>query len=210
MCIRITFSGTVHSCSDRPDFVGHRNLARAVAARGAHYLRVNRELMGAKSLAGTKIVPPGKMVEDRLTLELGGRAIEVVAWPAAHTDHDVTVFDKSTGTLFLGDLLFIGHIPVLDGSLAGWLEVLKRLKATKARRVVPGHGPASVKWPDALAPQMRYLMTLAKDVRAAIREGETISGAVPKAASSEKGKWRLFDEFNARNVTGAFAELEWE
>ncbi len=202
--------GNAAFLSDRPDFVGHRNLAAAVAARGAHYLRANREIMGAKSLAGTKIVPPGKTVTDRLTLDLGGRTIEIAAWPAAHTDHDLTVFDMSTATLFLGDLLFVGHIPVLDGSLAGWFEVLKRLKATKARRVVPGHGPASVPWPAALGPQLRYLTTLAKDIRAAIRDGETISATVPKAAASEKNKWQLFDEFNARNVTGAYAELEWE
>ena len=202
--------GNAAFLDDRPDFVGHRNLARAVAARGAHYLRVNREYMGAESLAGTKIVPPKTAVKDPLLLDLGGRTIEVMAWPAAHTDHDLTVLDKNTATLFLGDLLFVGHIPVLDGSLTGWFAVLRRLKAAKARRVVPGHGPASVQWPIALGPQLRYLKVLAKDVRAAIRDGETIDRAVAKAAGSEKGNWQLFDEFNARNVTGAFAELEWE
>jgi hypothetical protein len=27
---------------------------------------------------------------------------------------------------------------------------------------------------------------------------------------SEKSQWTLFEEYNARNATAAFAELEWE
>ena len=31
-----------------------------------------------------------------------------------------------------------------------------------------------------------------------------------RAARDEKDRWRLFEEYNARNATAAFAELEWE
>ena len=30
------------------------------------------------------------------------------------------------------------------------------------------------------------------------------------AAASERDAWQLFDEFNARNASVGFAELEWE
>ena len=30
------------------------------------------------------------------------------------------------------------------------------------------------------------------------------------AAGSERGKWELFDDYNARNATAAFSEMEWE
>jgi hypothetical protein len=33
--------------------------------------------------------------------------------------------------------------------------------------------------------------------------------AAASAALSERGKWSLFDDFNARNATTAFHELEW-
>ena len=45
----------------------------------------------------------------------------IEAQPAAHTDNDLTVFDRNSGTLWTGDLVFLDHIPVLDGSLKGWL-----------------------------------------------------------------------------------------
>ena len=34
--------------------------------------------------------------------------------------------------------------------------------------------------------------------------------AVETAGQSERPYWRLFDDYNARNVVTAYAELEWE
>jgi hypothetical protein len=75
--------------------------------------------------------------------------------------------------------------------------------------VVPGHGPVSG-WPAALTDQRRYLETLASDIRGLIARGEPIGAAAGTAASSERSRWKLFDDFNARNATAAFSEIEWE
>jgi quinoprotein relay system zinc metallohydrolase 2 len=191
-------------------FVGHAKLPRALQARGDYYIEANRELIGDRLIEEVRIVVPTLLVEDILTLDLGGRPLLLRAWPAAHTDNDLTVLDESTGTLFAGDLVFLDHLPALDGSLKGWLSVAGELAQLPARRVVPGHGPATAPWPAALDPQRRYLETLAADLRTFIDDGATIEQAAEQAAASERGKWRLFDEFNARNATAGFAELEWE
>ena len=102
------------------------------------------------------------------------------------------------------------HIPTIDGSIKGWLAVLDDLSRRKADRVVPGHGPASMEFPQALEPERRYLETVAKDVRQAIAEGKTLAEATKTAGFSEKDAWKLFDQYHVRNVTAAFAELEWE
>ena len=65
-------------------------------------------------------------------------------------------------------------------------------------------------WPDALKPIERYHTTVADDVRRAIKDGRTLAEATKTAGQSEKQSWELFDEFNARNVSSAFHELEWE
>jgi len=110
----------------------------------------------------------------------------------------------------IGDLLFAAHVPALDGSIKGWLALLDSLKSQQYARAVPGHGPASMPWPDALKPIERYLTTVADDVRRAIKDGRTLAEATKTAGQSEKQSWELFDEFNARNVSSAFHELEWE
>jgi glyoxylase-like metal-dependent hydrolase (beta-lactamase superfamily II) len=119
------------------------------------------------------------------------------------------VRDRETDTWFLGDLLFVGHVPALDGRLSGWIGVLRRLQAEPAARVVPGHGPASVAWPAAAGPIDHYLAVLEAQVRAMVRDGVPIDRA-GDAARTEAQHWSLFDDFNARNATTAYQELEWE
>jgi quinoprotein relay system zinc metallohydrolase 2 len=193
---------------DGTTFVGHANLPRALAARGTFYLNAFRRTMGDELIDEIRIVPPTLLVSGTLKLDLGQRPIVLQAWPAAHSDNDLTVFDEKTKTLFAGDLVFLTHTPVLDGSLRGWLGVLGDLAALPAQRVVPGHGAVS-QWPAALADERRYLGTLAADVRVLVKTGKPIASA-GNAAVSEKARWELFDDFNTRNATAAFSEIEWE
>jgi quinoprotein relay system zinc metallohydrolase 2 len=202
--------GNAAFAQDGVTFVGHAHLADALSRRGAHYLARMQALIGADAFAGTRIIGPTLPVSGRLELDLGDRRLVLEAWPTAHTNADLTVFDEKTGTWFLGDLVFAGHVPALDGSLRGWTRVLAALAARPAARVVPGHGPPSLTWPEAAEPITRYLERLTADVRRMVGEGRTIQDAAALAARSEAPHWQLFDEFNARNATAAFHELEWE
>ncbi|MGL9621017.1 quinoprotein relay system zinc metallohydrolase 2 [Bradyrhizobium sp. U531] len=190
-------------------FVGHSKLPQALATRGPYYLDNFRRIMGSELIDPVKIIPPTLLVSDTMTLDLGSRRLTLRAWRTGHSDSDVTVFDETTGTLFAGDLVFLRHIPVMDGSIRGWLDTLKELQAIPAQRVVPGHGPVS-DWPAALADERRYLSTLLSDVRALNKKGEPLRTAADKAAAEEQSRWELFGDYNARNATAAFSEIEWE
>jgi quinoprotein relay system zinc metallohydrolase 2 len=189
-------------------FVGHRNLPPALALRGAYYLDAFRRSMG-DALDGVSLIAPQQLVEDDVKLDLGNRPLTLHPWATAHSDNDLTVFDEATQTLFAGDLVFLAHIPVVDGSLRGWLSSIDALSRIPARRVVPGHGPMA-EWPLALADERRYFERLAQDCRAMIARGVPLAQAAATAGLSEAPQWQLFEEYNARNATAAFAELEWE
>ncbi len=195
---------------DNPTFVGHYKMARGLASRADQYLATNKRMLGEEAFEGIEIVLPTLAVEDKLTLDLGNRTLVLEAQPTAHTDNDLIVTDTKTGTLFLGDLLFSVHVPTLDGSIKGWLALIDELETRKVARVVPGHGPHAMELPGALAPEQLYLATIAEDVRRLIEEGKTLEDATKTAGFSERDAWKLFDQYHVRNVSAAFAELEWE
>lgn len=193
---------------DRPQFIGHARLPNALAQRGEYYRATLEKVLG-KGNAGP-VIMPARLVADRDRIDLGGRALELTAHGVAHSDCDLSAFDPATATLLTGDLLFVGRVPALDGRLKGWQAELAKLKALPALRAVPGHGPVSVKWPAGSVDLERYLDVMLRETRIAVKRGLEISEAVLTVGRSERGRWKLFDDYQGHNVTQAFKEVEWE
>jgi hypothetical protein len=51
---------------------------------------------------------------------------------------------------------------------------------------------------------------LLADVRNALKSGMPIQDTVETVACDRADRWQLVDQFHKRNVTAAYAELEWE
>lgn len=192
------------------EIVGHVRLARALTDRAASYLETFGQRIGDAAFIGTTIVLPTTEVTESLTIDLGGRVLELRTWPTAHSTTDVTVRDAESGILFTGDLVVDLQTPSLDGSLTGWQAVLSEMAELDLSRIVSGHGGPLLDWPDASGPVLRYLDVLAQDSRAAIADGISLGQAVGTIGQSEAANWQLFDLFNPRNATVAYTELEWE
>jgi quinoprotein relay system zinc metallohydrolase 2 len=193
---------------DKPEFVGHARLPNAMAQRGDYYRAALEAVLG-KGAAGPLVVPT-KLIADRDRIDLGERVLVLTAHGVAHSDADLSVFDLASRTLLPADLLFVERVPALDGRLTGWQRELTVLKAVPAQRAVPGHGPVSVNWPAGAVDLERYLGVLLRETRAAVKQGIEIGKAVATVGQSERGRWKLFDDYQGHNVTQAFKEVEWE
>lgn len=187
-----------------PRQLAHHRLPTAVAARASSYAAQAQRQLGLAT--PPRIITPAEAVSGDTSIDLGGRQLQLRAWKTAHTDHDLTVFDAATQTLFAGDLLFVGHLPVVDGSLNGWLMQTAALRQLGAQRTVPGHGPVvdASGW-DA---QTAYLNTLRDAVREALRRRLPLRQVVTDTAAPSG--WALTELFHRRNLTAAYSELEWE
>jgi len=194
-------------------YIGHEKLPAAMAAREDFFLRNFSETLG-DAYTGTEFIPPSQTVRvgQPVTIDLGQRQLVLTAYSTSHTDHDLTVFDQQTQTLWTGDLLFINRTPALDGSINGWITTSEELQQMPIEYVVPGHGPAGgtgvaqAGW----QAQLNYLTTIRQQIRDIIMDFGTIEDATSSVGLAEKNNWLLFDEYHRRNVTAAFVELEWE
>ncbi len=193
---------------DKPVFVGHHALRGELAARGDYYRTRLAEVMPQADVG--PVVYPTLEVAETAEADLGGRKVRFTAHPRGHSSCDLSLRDADSGLLFPADILFVGRIPALDGSLKGWLAQIEQLTGTGAARAVPGHGPPVVEAAPAFADLVRYLTGLRDETRRAIAAGKSMQQAVDTAGAAERANWRLFDDYNGRNVIQAYKELEWE
>ena len=139
------------------------------------------------------------------------------AWETAHTNHDLTVFDHKSQTLITGDLLFVKHIPVIDGSVTGWIKVTQKLinffeklpNEQYGKKIIPGHGPLQNDV-IGLKKQLNYLVNLKRSVKEALRDNISLQEAMKSINPESTGVWQISPNYSKRNISAAYAELEWE
>ena len=87
---------------------------------------------------------------------------------------------------------------------------MDRLGSFDAKRMVPGHGAPTTDWRAALDTQRQYLAGVRVGIRGALADKRTIADAVETLAHTGTDGWLLTEDFHRRNLTAAYAELEWE
>ncbi|MEP4196361.1 MAG: quinoprotein relay system zinc metallohydrolase 2 [Aliishimia sp.] len=182
---------------------------KAYSGRVDGYLNSQATLIGLEAAHGTY----GQLSvteTDGMQINLGDRPLTLQTFPTAHTTNDMIIMDPTSQTTWVGDLVFINHTPALDGSVRGWIAQLEELKHDVGQYVIPGHGPAKAKVPQAFEPTLNYLKALASQMRTAIANGESLQAVLKDKGADLRGSWRLFDSHHRRNATNAYVELEWE
>jgi len=105
-----------------------------------------RSFFGAFDFEGIETTPPTRTFDGRLTLDVGGRDVELIEVGPAHTRGDVVVVVPDSRTVFTGDILFIGGQPIVwAGPLTNWIAACDLMLGMDVEVVVPGHGPVTDK-----------------------------------------------------------------
>jgi glyoxylase-like metal-dependent hydrolase (beta-lactamase superfamily II) len=105
-----------------------------------------RGFFGAFDFHGIDVRMPTRTFERELSVEVGGRRVDLVEVGPAHTAGDTLVYVPDAGTIFTGDILFINGTPIVwAGPLSNWVAACDRMLAMDVDTVVPGHGPVTDK-----------------------------------------------------------------
>ena len=131
----------------------------------------------AADLAEVVIDPPENTFDDRATIELGDRLVELSYHGRGHTDGDIAVLVPDASVLFAGDLIEEGSPPSFGDSFPlDWPGTLERLLPLATGAVVPGHGAISDRaFITAQLEAMRELVVLARTVH---EGGQSIEAAI--------------------------------
>lgn len=85
---------------------------------------------------------PDVTFEDKMTIRLEDREIQLSYLGRAHSNSDILLYLPREKVLFVGDLAVNKTLPAFpDGHITKWMTVLDRVAEVDADTIIPGHGP---------------------------------------------------------------------
>lgn len=146
-----------------------------------------------------------------MTLDLGGRQVELHYFGFAQTPGDVFVWLPDAEVLWTGNPL-IAEAPalpwLLDGHLQDSIVTLRAMRdfLPVDARIVPGHGRPVLA--DGVAHTIDYLEALEAEITTAIEQGLTLEQTVAAVTMGEFNAYAIFDWVHFQvNVPKAYEEL---
>ena len=86
-----------------------------------------------------KRAPATRLIDEGDVIDLGDRVFEVLHTPG-HSVGEIMLWEKATGILFSGDMIYDG--PLIDGDVPTYVEQMKRIHDLPVRVVHGGHFPS--------------------------------------------------------------------
>jgi cyclase len=154
-----------------------------------------------------RVEPTAASVTFRADLDLHAGDLDLlIFYPGlAHCQGNAAVYVPGQATLFAGDLLLKYCTPAFaNGSAAGYLTVLDRLRELPTERVVPGHGP--VCGSEVIEETERYVRFVLGLARRAVRDGSSPLDAARAATLGEFAAWHDAERL-VGNLYRAMAEV---
>jgi glyoxylase-like metal-dependent hydrolase (beta-lactamase superfamily II) len=162
--------------------------------------------------ARPKALPTDTFYKGVQKLNFGKANIEYGYLPQAHTDGDLYVYFRDANVLVAGDVVAVGHYPILDYTTGGW--TLGMANATKQlldvvddqTRIVPGTGPVQTK--ADLAAEHDMLATLHEDLWQLMRKGMGADDMIVAGATKKfDDKWGNPDLFITNAYRGLYGHV---
>ena len=142
------------------------------------------------------------LVEDRLSLELGGRDIEVLFLGRAHTGGDLMVHLPEEKILFMSEAYLHRVFPAMRSAFPSeWVAMIERAQAMDIDIYVPGHG--FVDSPPVLEAELEVYKRALQQV---IDEGKRLHDAgVPLEQAQEEARFGDLEAWSLRSSQGSVA-----
>ena len=158
------------------------------------------------ALEGYRFIAPHIEYHDKMSINLGGRAIEIMYLKGVHSEADSAVWLPKERVLFSASAYVVNQINILRPivTIPDILAAGKMMKALNPESVVPGHGtPGTVKIFDD---GEQYYALLNDRVGKLMKEGRSLDDIKKEVKMPEYASWGSQDRFPT-NVDAAYRAL---
>ncbi len=184
----------------------------------AYYAAILEDIDAAiPELAQAKPAPPDVGFEQKLTVHLGKRTVEILFLGRGNTGGDAVVYVPDAKVLMTGDLLVLPTPYAIGSFFSDWIGTLDRLQSIEADAIVPGHGPVQ-RDKASLVALRELLQTTLSQARECARKGLSLEqgrGAIDlgssrrKFAGEDPVRLRAFDDAYAQpGIARAYREAK--
>jgi len=207
------------------EIIGHRLCAEMMKKESAAVLQALRgaadnpdpaiaafaTALQAFDFDGVVLTPPTTLIDDRLSLDLGGIRAELIYVGPAHTAGDVIVHLPAERIVFTGDVLFRLCTPIgWEGTTERWCGALDEIVALDPAVVVPGHGPlCGVEGPREMKAYLEYIRDESKHF---FDQGVSVLDASKRIDPGPYAGWTEPERivFNVARAYREFQGQEWD
>jgi len=155
------------------------------------------------ALANYKFIAPHIEYHDKMTINLGGRTLELIHLKGVHSEADTAVWLPNERVLFSASAFVVNQINILRPfvTIPDILAAGKLMKALNPEHVVPGHGtPGTVK---IFEDGEKYYALLLDRVGAMVKAGKSLDDIKKEVKMPEYAGWGSQDRFPT-NVEAAY------
>jgi glyoxylase-like metal-dependent hydrolase (beta-lactamase superfamily II) len=147
---------------------------------------------------------PDVTYTDRVTINLGGKRVEVISRPIAHADDNTIVrFVDGTNVMFVSDWITVKRLPF--GAIGDEIAMVKAVEAMDFEHFICSHGALGTK--ADVSANIRYREELRDAVAKAIAAGQTLEQAQASVLMAAYKDWDFYEQQRPQNVAGMYRAL---
>ena len=151
---------------------------------------------------------PDLTFTDRMSIDLGGKHVELIYTGKNHSDNSLVVLLPQEKLLFAVDFIpvdTVAYRALPDGYPDDWIESLKQVERLDFDTLVPGHGKVGRK------EQVRLFREYLEDLRAAVlaqvQKGAGLEEAKKAVQLPKYESWQRYADWFPENVEGMYRYL---
>ncbi|MDE0029687.1 MAG: MBL fold metallo-hydrolase [Deltaproteobacteria bacterium] len=151
---------------------------------------------------------PDITFSDRMTVELGGKRVELIYTGRNHSDNSIVMLFPDERTLFAVDFVSVKRLPfrnLSDSYYPDWIDSLRRVEELDFDILAPGHGAMGMK--RDVRDHRRYHEDLYNAVVAAARAGQSLEQMKASITLDQYKDWGSYADWRKLNIEGVYARV---